>query len=59
MTWLLAWAVVFAADGGDGGHTSAQRLSVEDQEVVENLSLLQELEGAQDLDLLQELSVER
>lgn len=59
MTWVLLCALVFAVDGADGGRSSVQPLSNEDQEVVENLSLLQELESARDFDLLQELAIER
>ncbi len=53
MSAALAWLVVLALDGGvDAG---ARWLSPEDEEVVENLDLLQELDSAADLELLQEL----
>ena len=50
MTTALAWALLLALDGGaDGG------LSPEDQEVIDNLELLQNLDSAADLELLQEM----
>lgn len=58
MSTLLAWALVFALDGGLA-RPAAPALSAEDEEVVQNLELLEDLEAAGDLDLLQELSVER
>ncbi|HZN94030.1 MAG TPA: hypothetical protein VFB81_15060 [Myxococcales bacterium] len=46
--------------GGQGGAGTAQSaappLSDEDREVIENLDLLQSMDGAKDLDLLLELS---
>lgn len=46
--------------GGQGGAGTAQSaappLSDEDREVVENLDLLQSMDGAKDLDLLLELA---
>ncbi|MDP1822651.1 MAG: hypothetical protein Q8L48_05400 [Archangium sp.] len=54
MTTVLAWALLLALDGGsDAG------MSHEDQEVIDNLELLQNLDSAADLELLQELSVDR
>lgn len=54
MSSVIGWLVVLALDAGvvDAG---ARWLSAEDQEVVENLELLQELESAADLELLNEL----
>ena len=54
MNLALSWVVLFALDGG-----VAPALSPEDLEVVENLELLQNLDSAADLELLEELSVER
>lgn len=60
MSGVLAWVLVLALDGGvavlDAG---LAYLSSEDQEVVDNLELLQELDSAADLELMQELSLER
>jgi hypothetical protein len=52
MSTLLAWALLLALDGGvpDAGVRPA-----EDQEVIDNLELLQNLDSAADLELLQEL----
>ena len=52
MSTLLAWALLLALDGGvvDAGVPSA------DQEVIDNLELLQNLDSAADLELLQELA---
>jgi hypothetical protein len=46
------------AGSADGGQP-ARPVSPEDQEVIDNLELLENLEGAGDLELLQELSLER
>lgn len=54
MNALLTWVLLLALDGG-----VAPALSAEDLEVVENLELLQNLDSAADLELLEELSVER
>ncbi len=52
MSTLFTWLLLFALDGGaDAGVV----LSAEDLEVVQNLELLQELDHAADLELLQEL----
>jgi hypothetical protein len=56
---LLAWVLVAALDGGSVLDAGVKLLSPEDLEVVDNLELLQNLDGAGDLELLQELSVER
>ena len=53
MSTVLAYVLVLALDAGLAG------LSPEDLEVVENLELLQNLDHASDLELLQELSLER
>lgn len=57
---LLGFVLLWALDGGvpllDAG---VAFLTAEDQEVVDNLELLQELDSAADLELLQELTVER
>lgn len=54
MNLVMAWVVLLALDGGvDAG------VLHEDQEVIDNLELLQNLDSAADLELLQELSVER
>jgi hypothetical protein len=42
----------------DGGTPPPPPLEI-DQEVIENLELLQNLDGAADLELLEELSLER
>ena len=52
MSLVLGWMVMFALDGG-------VRLTAEDREVIENLELLQNLDSAADLELLEELAVER
>lgn len=52
---VLGWVVLFALDGG----TALVQLSPEDREVIENLELLQDLDSAADLALLEELAVER
>jgi hypothetical protein len=59
MSALLAWALLLALDGGVARPAPQPALSAEDEEVVQNLELLEDLEAAGDLDLLQELSVER
>ncbi len=54
MNLVLAWAVLLALDGGvDAG------VPPEDQEVIDNLELLQNFDSAADLELLQELSLEK
>ncbi|MDP3155832.1 MAG: hypothetical protein Q8N23_24385 [Archangium sp.] len=52
MSSVLGWVLVFALDGG-------VQLTAEDREVIENLELLQDLDSAADLELLEELAVER
>ena len=53
MSTMLAWALLFALDGGvDAG---VRWPTPEDQEVIDNLELLQNLDSAADLELLQEL----
>jgi len=50
------------ADGGRGNpppQTTAPPTSDEDREVIENLDLLQAMDGAKDLDLLLELNRDR
>lgn len=59
MSSLLVWVLFFALDGGTPLDAGKVTLSAEDQEVVDNLELLQNLDSAADLDLLQELSVDR
>ena len=67
---LLALAALFALDSGmpDGGARqdagrnqvrAAAPKSAEDQEVIDNLELLQHLDESSDLDLMQELTLER
>lgn len=60
MSTVLTLLLLLALDGGtalvDAG---MDWLSPEDREVVENLELLQDLDSAADLELLQELAVER
>ncbi|MFZ5438649.1 MAG: hypothetical protein ACOZQL_01505 [Myxococcota bacterium] len=60
MSSVMAWVLLCALDGGtpllDAG---LAWLTAEDQEVVDNLELLQEFDSAADLELLQELTVER
>lgn len=53
MSTLLGWMLLLALDGGTAP------LSAEDREVIDNLELLQELDSAADLELMQELTVER
>lgn len=43
----------------DGGTRAPAPLSPEDEELVKDLELLENLDGAGDLELLQELSVDR
>jgi hypothetical protein len=57
MTPLL-WALLAALDGGVPT-PPPPKPSDADQEVIENLELLQNLDGASDLELLEELSLER
>lgn len=52
MSFVLGWMLTFALDGG-------VQLTAEDREVVENLELLQNLDSAADLELLEVLAVER
>lgn len=60
MSALLSWVLLAALDGGlSPPPPPPKELSAEDQEVVKNLELLEDLDAAGDLDLLQELSVER
>ncbi|MCC6337048.1 MAG: hypothetical protein IT380_24025 [Myxococcales bacterium] len=54
----LLWAVLVALDGGAPAPPPPPVKAV-DQEVIENLELLENLDGAADLDLLEELSLER
>lgn len=54
MSTVLTCFLMFALDGG-----VVMELSPEDQEVIENLELLQNLDSAADLELLEELAVER
>ncbi len=60
MSLVLGWVLALALDGGavllDAGRAF---LSAEDAEVAQNLELLQALESADDLELLQELTLER
>ncbi len=61
---LLVLVAVLTLDGGTPdasvpAHAATTKLSEEDRELVENLDLLQNLEGAPDLELLQDLSLER
>lgn len=56
MSKLLVCALMLALDGGA---PPPRQLSDEDKELIENLELLQDLDQATDLELLQELSVER
>lgn len=60
MSTVLAWTLLLALDGGTALLDAGVRmLSAEDREVVDNLELLQEFDSAADLELLQELAVER
>jgi hypothetical protein len=55
---LLAWLA--AADGGTPTSPPAKTaLSADDAELVKNLELLEAFEDVKDLDMLEELSVER
>jgi len=63
-TLLLAW--MLSMDGGAATTPvkapptqTAPALSDEDKEVVQHLELLESLDAASDLDMLEELSVER
>lgn len=57
---VFALLLCAALDGGTPLLDAGLRLlSAEDQEVVDNLELLQELDSAADLELLQDLSDER
>jgi hypothetical protein len=54
---VLTLMLLLAFDGGvDSG---SRLLTAEDQEVVDNLELLQNLDSASDLELLEELSLDR
>jgi hypothetical protein len=57
MTPLL-WAVLLALDGGVPT-PPPPKASDADQELIDNLELLENLDGAADLELLEELSLER
>jgi len=54
---LLLWLA--AVDGGVPAPPKAAALSPEDAELLQNLELLQSYDEARDLELLEELSVER
>jgi len=56
---VLAYVLVLALDAGALVDAGLAWLSPEDLEVVDNLELLQNLDNASDLELLQELSIER
>ncbi len=53
MNTVLTCFLMLALDGG------VVELSPEDREVIENLELLQNLDSAADLELLEELAVEK
>lgn len=56
----LVLMLMFSLDGGTPPPPPPPPQHVEaDQEVIENLELLQNLDGAADLELLEELSLER
>ena len=56
----LVLMVMLSLDGGTPAPTPPPPPRAEaDQEVIENLELLQNLDGAADLELLEELSLER
>ena len=57
MSTLLALLWLAANDGGAA--PIKPPLSPEDQEVLQNLELLESLDEAKDLELLEELSLER
>lgn len=58
MNQLLVLAALQALDGGAREPSNAVPLSPEDQALVQDLELLELLEGAGDLELLHELEVE-
>lgn len=58
----LLWAHVLAWSSGaplDAGMAPAPSLSMEDQEVIRRLELLEDLAASKELELLEELSKER
>jgi hypothetical protein len=58
MNQLWVWTALRAVDGGSPEPSSEVPLSVEDQALVQDLELLELLEGAGDLELLHDLEVE-
>ncbi|MEW6429926.1 MAG: hypothetical protein AB1730_00345 [Myxococcota bacterium] len=54
----LVLAVLLALDGGVPAPPPPRQAEA-DQEVIDNLELLENLDGAVDLELLEELSLER
>jgi hypothetical protein len=54
----LLWAVLLALDGGVPAPPPPKAADA-DQELIDNLELLENLDGAADLELLEELSLER
>lgn len=55
----LVLMLLFSLDGGTPPSPPRPLPLETDQEVIENLELLQNLDGAADLELLEELSLER
>lgn len=55
---VLLW-VLLALDGGVAARDGGAAVPDEDRELIDNLDLLQNLDGAGDLELLQDLSLER
>jgi hypothetical protein len=55
----LVLMLMFSLDGGTPPSPPRPPPVEADQEVIENLELLQNLDGAVDLELLEELSLER
>jgi hypothetical protein len=55
---VLLW-VLLALDGGVAVRDGGAAVPDEDRELIDNLDLLQNLDGAGDLELLQDLSLER
>lgn len=62
MNVLFVWSALASLDGGvrdSRPDAATARLSDEDQEIIDNLELLQNMDSANDLELLRDLSLER